>query len=198
MLEAGLGAVPELPPPPGPATEGPPAGEKHAGPRVRAFFFRLGGREYAVGSEWCGEIFALKGLTRVPLAPPSLTGVVALRGGLVPVLDLGRLVGLGQGSAAPVKMAVCVRDQRFTAAFGFDESLGFEPLASLPRESSSEGSAATLGEVTRDGTSKASLLNVPALFDRVTHELRRSSLASGLAIGKDIKESERTRARGGA
>ena len=49
-----------------------------------SFGLRLGG---------VGEIIRLPGLARMPLAPPSLMGLANLRGAVLPVVSLRRLLG---------------------------------------------------------------------------------------------------------
>ena len=51
--------------------------------------FRLAGEEYAVGILQVREIIAYGTLTKVPYTPPSIRGVINLRGNVVPVVDLG-------------------------------------------------------------------------------------------------------------
>lgn len=50
--------------------------------------FALGGEEYAVGILRVREIIEYTAVTRIPSAPPSVRGVINLRGGVVPVVDL--------------------------------------------------------------------------------------------------------------
>ena len=56
--------------------------------------FHIAGEEYAVGILRVKEIITYGTLTTVPQTPPSIRGVINLRGSVVPVVDLaaGRLV----------------------------------------------------------------------------------------------------------
>lgn len=57
--------------------------------------FRLGKEEFGVPIESVQEIVRLPDeLTRVPKAPPSVDGVINLRGAILPVIDLRRRLGL--------------------------------------------------------------------------------------------------------
>lgn len=56
--------------------------------------FRLEGREYAFPVEHVDEILRMVALTPVPEAPPWLSGVINLRGQVVPVVDLRMRLGL--------------------------------------------------------------------------------------------------------
>src|SRR5215470_7958432 len=59
--------------------------------------FAIGDERHALELRWVREIFTLASLTPVPTAPAVLRGVVNFKGAIVPVLDLGALVG----AAAP-------------------------------------------------------------------------------------------------
>jgi purine-binding chemotaxis protein CheW len=56
--------------------------------------FRLEGREYAFPLEHVNEVLGMVALTPVPEAPPWLSGVINLRGQVVPVVDLRTRLGL--------------------------------------------------------------------------------------------------------
>jgi chemotaxis signal transduction protein len=55
---------------------------------------RIGVELYAVGVEHVLEVAELGAVTPVPGAPPAVLGVWNLRGQILPVLDLGSLLGL--------------------------------------------------------------------------------------------------------
>jgi purine-binding chemotaxis protein CheW len=56
--------------------------------------FHLAGEEYAIGILRVREIIQYEAITRVPTAPPSIRGVINLRGSVVPVVDLAVRFGL--------------------------------------------------------------------------------------------------------
>ena len=56
--------------------------------------FYLGGEEYAIGILQAKEILEYDTLTKVPQTPPSIRGVINLRGSVVPVVDLAAKFGL--------------------------------------------------------------------------------------------------------
>jgi purine-binding chemotaxis protein CheW len=58
--------------------------------------FTLAGADYAVGILQVREILQFEGITRVPGVPPSVRGVLNLRGSVVPVVDLALKFGLGE------------------------------------------------------------------------------------------------------
>lgn len=56
--------------------------------------FLIAGEEYAVGILRVKEIIEHEPMTRLPGAPPSIRGVINLRGAVVPVVDLALKFGL--------------------------------------------------------------------------------------------------------
>jgi purine-binding chemotaxis protein CheW len=67
--------------------------------------FAIGEEEFAVPVLRVREIVAFGPVTRVPSAPPWIRGVVNLRGGVVPVVDLGTKFGL---PAVPPGRRTCI------------------------------------------------------------------------------------------
>ena len=63
--------------------------------------FSLGGRPYAVETRCVREILEHGGLTRVPMMPPVVRGVMNLRGAVVPVIDLQYRLGAGVTALHP-------------------------------------------------------------------------------------------------
>lgn len=67
-----------------------------ASPSGGQFLTFLSGRElFAVDIMRVSEIIEIDALTRVPKAPPFIRGVINLRGGVVPVVDLTAKLGNG-------------------------------------------------------------------------------------------------------
>jgi purine-binding chemotaxis protein CheW len=71
-----------------------------ADPGVECLGFVRAGERYLIETRHVVEV-ATRELTRMPGAPPALLGVVNLRGEIVPVFDLGRILGR---SAAPPRL----------------------------------------------------------------------------------------------
>lgn len=61
--------------------------------------FALGGERFALESLLVSEVLDMPVLTRVPLGPPFLRGIVNLRGNAATVVDLGEELGLGHSQA---------------------------------------------------------------------------------------------------
>ncbi|HKC12424.1 MAG TPA: chemotaxis protein CheW, partial [Vicinamibacteria bacterium] len=56
--------------------------------------FYIAGEEYAIGILRVREILEYDTVTKVPTTPPSIRGVINLRGSVVPVVDLAVKFGL--------------------------------------------------------------------------------------------------------
>jgi len=67
--------------------------------------FALGGERFALESLLVSEVLDMPVLTRVPLGPPFLRGIVNLRGNAATVVDLGEELGLGRTA---VDQAACL------------------------------------------------------------------------------------------
>jgi len=59
--------------------------------------FKVGDVTYALEVECVREIVRMVEITELPNAPDLIEGVIDLRGSLIPVLDLTRVLGLGEG-----------------------------------------------------------------------------------------------------
>ncbi len=67
--------------------------------------FRIAEEEYAVGILQVREIIQYEEVTRVPMTPQWIRGVINLRGSVVPVVDLAVKLGL---AASPVTRTTCI------------------------------------------------------------------------------------------
>jgi purine-binding chemotaxis protein CheW len=82
--------------------------------------FGLAGGDYAIGILKVKEILQYEAVTPVPSTPPSIRGVINLRGSVVPVVDLALKFGL---DPTPVTKRTCILV--FEAALdGIDTVLG--------------------------------------------------------------------------
>jgi purine-binding chemotaxis protein CheW len=72
---------------------------------MQCLTFMLGGEMFAMGILAIKEIIEYSTLTEVPMMPPSVRGVINLRGAVVPVVDLS--VRFGRTSA-PVTKRTCI------------------------------------------------------------------------------------------
>jgi len=79
--------------------------------------FALGGDSYAAGISAIREILEVPSLTRVPLVPAFVRGVINLRGSVVPVIDLAVRLGL-QSTAIDRRTCVAVVEDRAAGSPG--------------------------------------------------------------------------------
>jgi purine-binding chemotaxis protein CheW len=70
--------------------------------------FLLAGETFGIGILCIKEIIEYTGLTEVPLMPPSIRGVINLRGAVVPVLDLAVRFGKASGDVTKKTCVVIV------------------------------------------------------------------------------------------
>lgn len=69
--------------------------------------FVLGDEHYAVASTYVREVFPLSDLTRLPCTPAFVLGIINVRGEIVSVLDLKKMLGLpGHGIAELNKVLI--------------------------------------------------------------------------------------------
>lgn len=90
----------------------------------------IGGARYAVELRWVREVVSLGFVTNVPTAPVALGGVCNLHGAILPVLDVGAL--LGGAAARPARQgdsALVVEVEAVVCALRVDQ---VDHVASLP------------------------------------------------------------------
>ena len=68
--------------------------------------FLLAGRCFGLGVRWVGEVVALEAITRVPNARPAIRGLFNLRGEPVVVLDLSKILELGDRDQPSGKIGI--------------------------------------------------------------------------------------------
>ena len=138
-----------------------------------ACFFRLNAQLFAVEGAYMQQVVTVPNLTRVPRTAKSLLGVFAVRGSVLPLIDLGPLLALEDGSTAADLAALITYEERFLA-LKIDGVVGFSPLersAMMPLQNApQEVQHYGLGEVTRSGE-KVTILNVPTLFKALETQL---------------------------
>lgn len=82
--------------------------------------FTLGEEVFAVGTRNVREIIEYGRLTHVPLMPPSILGVINLRGGVVPIMDLRLRFGQGATQVSRRSCIIILEVQRE----GIDQVIG--------------------------------------------------------------------------
>lgn len=108
---------------------------------------RVGRESYAFPIDGVLEVAEAEEITPVPGAARGVLGVRNLRGQVLPVIDLGRVLGVG-GDDRPSRLVV-VEHRGSTAAVAVDELQDVEPLPDL---SGDHESRYMLGATLVDGT----------------------------------------------
>jgi chemotaxis signal transduction protein/chemotaxis regulatin CheY-phosphate phosphatase CheZ len=107
--------------------------------------FKLGGEEYSIPILKVREIINVPTMTRLPRAPEYIEGVTNLRGSVIPVVNIKKLVKLGDPSAAAGKVIVLVNGKLtfgilvdgITGVIGIDDS-AIEPPVRLMSDSAGQ------------------------------------------------------------
>jgi len=79
--------------------------------------FHLGERLYGIPVEEVQEVLQEQAITRVPLAPAAVRGLINLRGKIVTVIDLKGRLGLGAEKPAAPEMNLVVHIGESTVSF---------------------------------------------------------------------------------
>ena len=147
-----------------------------------AWFFclRILGGRYGFEAPLVNEVVRLGPLTRLPAAPSFLPGVFTHRGEVLPVLDIGQLVGQSPLPIRPSTRAAIVHCGPWKVAV-VSESV--EGLVSIPRRAiepppaESSGVAEFMTAVARDGEGSIAILDLPRLVEAA----RNRAIPSGSA-----------------
>lgn len=151
-----------------PRTEAPPSGPSQAGLEAWFFCLRILGGRYAFEAPLVTEVVRLGPLTRLPAAPAFLPGVFTHRGEVLPVLDIGQLVGQGTIAIRASTRAAVVHCGPWKVAVISD---GLEGLVVIPRRqlepppAESSGMAEFLSGVARDKHGTIAVLDLPRLVE---------------------------------
>jgi twitching motility protein PilI len=97
--------------------------------------FRLGDRWLVVPREDVSEVIALPQLTRVPGARPWMLGLANVRGSLLPVCDLHRLLGEEHHTLARNCRVLVYNSERVPAGFLVDEVAGYRQFTPADQRS---------------------------------------------------------------
>ena len=137
-----------------PGPDAPPAG--------RACVVRLGGRPFAVDVTDAREVVLLETTTAVPGAPPSVLGVMNLRGNVLPVVEIRPLLGLPARTASDRALVLADGDRR--AAVLIETVIGLTTLDSVRPTADDSLSHLAVGEIDVDTGGRATLLDGPAVL----------------------------------
>ena len=100
-------------------------------PAVRACLFAVSGARLAVDVRSAREVALFDELTPVPRAPRHLVGVANLRGTVIPIVDVGPLLGRSALRAPRSVRTLVLRDGPLLAAMAVEAVLGLEPFETV-------------------------------------------------------------------
>lgn len=138
--------------------------------RARCIAVRVGGALYGLPVEHVQEVISMRPVTRVFHAPAALAGVTNLRGEVLPVLELGVLLGVDVEASTADARIVVVREasgQKRRAGLRVDQLSGLRELPSelapAPSTASERARAVIRGVITE--SPPCAVLEVPGLLD---------------------------------
>jgi purine-binding chemotaxis protein CheW len=139
-------------------------------PGAKLVCFEVRGEKLGAPITAVKETLVLRPITRLPLVPSFVAGLVNLRGDVVCVLDLGAMLGLPEIGVTDESRIVLVRDGARTAGLLVDRLLeprGYEPaaLAAPPPTLTAEAAALLSGVLTEEGGAPLTVLDVGRLLD---------------------------------
>jgi purine-binding chemotaxis protein CheW len=128
--------------------------------------FACGESLFGVPAAQAQEVVTLPTLTRVPGAPNHLLGVFAHRGEVIPVIDIGKLVG---GSAGQSKRAVLMKGAKGTLAFTATRVNGVSTLSGQLDRMGDGGVRAHLRGPARGPMGDVAVIDPEGLFQFLSH-----------------------------
>ena len=90
---------------------------------VKLAVFRVGSGVYAFDVAHMREVVRWQPITRLPVAPRLIEGVIDLRGAVVPVVDLARALGAGGVEAGPTARVAIVELEGLVMGLAVDAAL---------------------------------------------------------------------------
>jgi chemotaxis signal transduction protein len=93
--------------------------------QTRAGLFKLAGHMFAIDAQGLRQIVTVSSLTKVPRSPQTLMGFFAVRGDILPLIDLHLMLGLTPLANRPTDLAMQLSIQGHSVALSVDEVVGF-------------------------------------------------------------------------
>ena len=136
--------------------------------------FQLHDQEYAADIRFIKESLTYRPITKVPLTPAWLAGIVNLRGDVVAIIDISLFLGMRPTRLSPETRIVVARYQQRRIGFLCDRlcDLRIESLAGLqppPTTLPEESTAILSGVLTLEDGRALRVLDLVALFE--SHQL---------------------------
>jgi purine-binding chemotaxis protein CheW len=140
--------------------------------RVTLAAFRVGSAVYALDIAHVREVVRWQPVTPLPKAPRLIEGVIDLRGAVVPVVDLGRVLGAAPVAAAPTARIAIVAESGLVLGLAVDAALAVmsvEPaeLEDPPALATQAGYDAVRAVVRRPDAAPVLLLSLEHILESV-------------------------------
>ncbi len=145
------------------AVPAPVQAEPVAAKELEMLSFRLGNEEFAVNVDDVKEVLKNRELTYVPNAPDYMLGVMALRGPVLPVIELSKRLGIPAGIRDEKSRILIVTVQDEDAGIVVDRVTGvvkISPDSVRPVPETIEGGSAFLRGIARKGDKLYILLDI--------------------------------------
>jgi chemotaxis signal transduction protein len=138
-------------------------------PQVKVLGVGIRGRSFSIALLQLGGVHRRPKITAVPSLVPEMLGVAGIRGVLVPVYDLGALIGLPPRSDS--SWIALAQDK--SVGLAFDEFLGHSTMDSRIYEQATPD-ATGLTRIPELEVGSRPIVNVPALIDLIVRRAERS------------------------
>lgn len=163
-----------------PEREGPPAEE----PEERFITLRLGSSWFGFLPEQVREIFPVQRMTRVPNAPPEITGLVDWRGRPVAVCDLHRSLGItaDRVGRAGFSVVVEVPDTGVTLAM-LAEEVGEVRRKVTAMDAAEAGTGGPVHDASQEGSLEVylpDLAKIASCLQPGSGDVKRASFSVGI------------------
>lgn len=139
---------------------------------LSSLVFACGHHVYAVPAERASEIITFGELTALPSSAPHLRGLFALRGEVIPVIDLGVL---RDGTGVSTQRAILVRAGKGAFALTATRVFGVGPLSGQGRPLADSGFEALLRGPVRVRDQEAALIDLDRLLEFLGPSAQRGS-----------------------
>jgi len=130
---------------------------------VQLVVFSLGAEEYGLPITQVQEIIRYSTPRTIPSAPPSVRGVINLRGKIIPVVDLKQRIGLPAGESEESKIVI-VEAGTVTAGLIVDDVDEVLSVDEDQLEAPPTGDVAAISSVAKVGDRLLVLLDLEAMF----------------------------------
>jgi len=132
---------------------------------------RVGKEEFLLSISVVNEIVMLPVITYVPNSPKSVEGVINLRGTILPVINLRKMMGLHKGEVSSTTRIIICKDENYEFKVGLIVDAITFVVALLPdevvRQSLPAGTpdAELISSVSKSGNSVKGILDLSKIID---------------------------------